>query len=93
MRNRRAVCHAPGRPGSPYPALQRHAPSKPPPGSPTKMECMPGVNNSRYHLSGRSAKQPGKEKKRKSYVGRENSPYINVGKRGTLAQRAVSLPH
>eukprot|EP00983_Pelagomonas_calceolata_P101067 1158650-Pelagomonas_calceolata.AAC.4 len=34
-----------------------------------------------------------KKKKEKNYVGRENSPYINSGKRDTLAQRAVSLPH
>eukprot|EP00983_Pelagomonas_calceolata_P022333 703060-Pelagomonas_calceolata.AAC.1 len=32
------------------------------------------------------------KKKRKSYVGRENSPYINLGKGDTLAQRAVRLP-
>eukprot|EP00983_Pelagomonas_calceolata_P020305 640693-Pelagomonas_calceolata.AAC.1 len=32
-------------------------------------------------------------KKRKRYVGREKSPYINEGKRDTLAQRAVNLPH
>eukprot|EP00983_Pelagomonas_calceolata_P085701 1156612-Pelagomonas_calceolata.AAC.3 len=30
---------------------------------------------------------------KKSYVGRENSPYINEGKRDKLAQGALSLPH
>eukprot|EP00983_Pelagomonas_calceolata_P021423 671440-Pelagomonas_calceolata.AAC.1 len=32
-------------------------------------------------------------RKRKSYVGSENTSYINQGKRDTLAQRAVSLPN
>eukprot|EP00983_Pelagomonas_calceolata_P076955 1153649-Pelagomonas_calceolata.AAC.1 len=37
----RVVCHAPGRPDSPPPALLRHAPSNPTPRSPLKTKCMP----------------------------------------------------
>eukprot|EP00983_Pelagomonas_calceolata_P016130 510471-Pelagomonas_calceolata.AAC.1 len=33
-------------------------------------------------------KENKKEKKRNNHVGRENSPYINEGKRDTLAQGA-----
>eukprot|EP00983_Pelagomonas_calceolata_P052732 1142979-Pelagomonas_calceolata.AAC.1 len=48
MGNRRVVCHAPGRPDSPSPALHHHVPSNPTPRSPLKMKCMRGVNNSWY---------------------------------------------
>jgi len=33
------------------------------------------------------------KKEKKNYVGSETTPYINKGKRVTLAQRAVSLLH
>eukprot|EP00983_Pelagomonas_calceolata_P002923 96337-Pelagomonas_calceolata.AAC.3 len=33
------------------------------------------------------------ENRKENHIGSENTPYINLGKGETLAQRAVSLPH
>eukprot|EP00983_Pelagomonas_calceolata_P121421 1160800-Pelagomonas_calceolata.AAC.6 len=42
--------------------------------------------------SSRNSRTFGK-RRRKNHIGSENTPYINFGKGGTLAQRTETLPH